>query len=139
MAENKTKATNVDVAAFLDRAAGASRRADCETLVKMMKRVTTAKPVMWGPSIVGFGSYHYKYASGHEGDCCIAGFAPRKPDLTVYLAPEFAAKGALLKKLGKHKSTKSCLYIRKLEDVDLSILEELIRRSVDATRALYGR
>jgi hypothetical protein len=138
MAENKTKPTNVDVEKFLDKAAGASRRADCATLVKIMKRVTKAKPVMWGPSIVGFGSYTYTYASGHGGTMCIAGFSPRTSDLTVYLMGRFDGKEALLKKLGKHKGTKACVYIKKLEDVDLAVLEELIRRCVDATRALYG-
>ena len=131
MAEQKTKPSSVSVEAFLDRIADETRRADCKTLVKVMKRVTGAKPVMWGPSIVGFGSYHYKYASGHEGDACLVGFAPRKTDLSIYIMSGFAGRETLLKKLGKHKSAKACLYIKKVADIDLAVLEELVRSSVD--------
>ena len=95
-----------------------------------MKKVTGAKPAMWGPSIVGFGSYHYKYASGHEGDSCLVGFAPRKNELSIYIMSGFDGHAALLKKLGKHKTAKACLYVKKLDDVDLGVLEELVRRSV---------
>jgi uncharacterized protein DUF1801 len=131
MAEQKTKPTGADVEAFLQGVAGDARRADCTALVKMMKRVTGAKPVMWGPSMVGFGSYHYKYASGHEGDWFLAGFAPRKTDLTIYILSGLAGHAELLKKLGKHKSGKGCVYIKSLVDIDLAALEELVRRSVD--------
>jgi len=97
----------------------------------MMKQVTKAKPVMWGSSIVGFGSYHYKYASGHEGDACLAGFSPRKQNLTIYIVPGFERYRALLKKLGKHKTSKSCLYIKILNDIDLPTLKKLIKQSFE--------
>jgi hypothetical protein len=134
VAEPKTKPTAVSIETFLDGIADETRRADCTALVKMMKRVTGAKPVMWGPSIVGFGSYHYKYASGHEGDSCLVGFAPRKSEISLYIMSGFAGREALLKKLGKHKAAKACLYVKKLADVDLAVLEELVRRSVDSLR-----
>jgi uncharacterized protein DUF1801 len=135
MAEQKTKPTAVSVESFLEGIADEARRADCKTLIKVMKRVTGAKPVMWGPSIVGFGSYHYKYASGHEGDSCLVGFAPRKSELSIYIMSGFAGRETLLKKLGKHKTAKACLYVKKVSDVDLGVLEELIRGSVDYVRA----
>ena len=135
MAEQKTKPTAVSIASYLDGVADETRRADCKALVKIMKRVTGANPVMWGPSIVGFGSYHYKYASGHEGDSCLVGFAPRKSEISLYIMSGFAGREALLKKLGKHKAAKACLYVKKLADVDLAVLEELVRRSVDSLRA----
>ena len=138
MAELKTKPTAVSVDAYIAKIADERRRKDCKTLVAMMKKVTKAKPVMWGPSIVGFGKYHYKYASGHEGDMCLAGFASRKPDLTIYVMGDFTGRAALLKKLGKHKSSKACLYVKKLEDVDLGVLEELVRRSIDYVLKTYG-
>ncbi len=99
-----------------------------------MTKVTGEKPKMWGPTIVGFGTYHYKYASGHEGDMCIAGFAPRKPNLTIYLMPGLNYD-ALMSKLGKHRMGKACLYIRRLEDVDMAVLEKLIAESVKFVRA----
>jgi len=131
MAENKTKATKVSFASFLEGVDGDERRKDCKAIAQLMKRVTGKPPVMWGPSIVGFGSYHYKYDSGHEGDSCVVGFSPRKTDLTLYLSSELPGREALLKKLGKHKSGRACVYVKKLADVDLEVLEELIRRSVD--------
>lgn len=134
MAEPKTKPSTVSIESFLAGVADETRRADCKALVKIMKRVTGAKPVMWGPSIVGFGSYHYKYASGHEGDSCLVGFAPRKTDLSIYIMSGFAGRETLLKKLGKHKAAKACLYVKTLADVDVAVLEELVRRSVDSKR-----
>ena len=139
MAEQKTKPTKVSLDSFLEGVTGEERRKDCKALVKLMKRVTGEKPVMWGPSIVGFGSYHYKYASGHEGDCCIAGFSPRKTDLTLYVTSGFAEHGPLMKKLGKHKTGKACLYLKKLADVDLAVLEELVRRSVEGVKPRAGK
>ncbi|HZN54721.1 MAG TPA: DUF1801 domain-containing protein [Candidatus Polarisedimenticolaceae bacterium] len=130
MAEQKTKATGASVDEFIGGIADEGRREDCKTLVKLMKKATGAKPAMWGPSIVGFGSYHYKYASGHEGDSCLVGFAPRKNELSIYIMSGFDGHAALLKKLGKHKTAKACLYVKKLDDVDLGVLEELVRRSV---------
>ena len=136
MAEQKTKPTSISVADYLDTVPDEERRKDCKTLVKLMTKATGAKPVMWGSSIVGFGKYHYKYVSGHEGDTCIAGFASRKTDLTIYgMGEGFAGHASLMKKLGKHKSGKGCLYIKKLSDVDLDVLETLIRRSVERVRA----
>jgi hypothetical protein len=138
MAEIKTKPTKVNVAEFLEKIPNEERRQDCKTLLKLMKKVTGEKPVLWGPSIVGFGTYHYKYASGHEGDMCIAGFANRK-DLTVYILRDFPGYEALMKKLGKHKMGVSCLYMKKLADVDLDVLETLIRRSVESCASKHTR
>jgi len=130
MAETKTKPTKVTFAAFLKGVDGDERRKDCRAVAQLMKRITGKPPVMWGPSIVGFGSYHYKYDSGHEGDSCVVGFSPRKSDLTLYLSSELPGREVLLKKLGKHKSGRACVYVKRLADVDLGVLEELIRRSV---------
>lgn len=130
MAELKTKPTKQSVEKFLDSIADEQKRQDCRTLVKIMKQITKAQPKMWGPNIVGFGTYHYKYASGREGDWFVAGFSPRKQALTVYIMAGFKRYNALIKKLGKHKKGVSCLYIKRLEDVDLEILKELISQSV---------
>ncbi|HEX4762157.1 MAG TPA: DUF1801 domain-containing protein, partial [Sphingomicrobium sp.] len=118
MAENKTKPTDVSVGSFLDEVAHPVRRADGKTLRAMMERITGEPAVMWGPTIVGFGSYHYRYASGHEGDAARVGFSPRSANLVLYVGgfPEYAS---LLGKLGKHKRSKACLYLNKLADVDL--------------------
>ena len=107
----------------------------------MMTRITGEKPKMWGPSIVGFGSYHYKYASGHEGDACLAGFSPRKAEFSIYLdTPEDSAERSdLLARLGKHRMGKGCLYVKRLEQVDLGVLEQLVRHSVEWARATYPR
>ncbi len=139
MYEAKTKPTTVSLAAYLKGIADETRRKDCRTLATMMTRVTGCKAVMWGPGIVGFDRYHYKYPSGHEGESCQAGFSSRKGDISVYLSPEFAGtKGkALLAKLGRHKMGKSCLYIRKLEDVDIAVLEQMVAGSVADTRRRY--
>jgi hypothetical protein len=138
MAELKTKPTRASVDAFLEGVADEEKRKDCRTLLRIMKKVVGEEPVMWGPSIVGFGSYHYKYASGHEGDACLAGFSPRKQDLTLYLMPGFAHRGKLLARLGKHKTGKACLYLKRLADVDLAILEELVSASVKEMKKTYG-
>lgn len=128
MAETKTRPTGVSVDTFLDGVAHPVRRADGQALRTMMERITGEPAVMWGPSIVGFGSYHYRYASGHEGDMARIGFSPRSANLVLYVGgfPEYAA---LLAKLGKHKGSKACLYINKLADVDLAVLEDIVRRS----------
>ena len=136
MAEQKTKPTEVPVKDFIDKVDGEQVRDDCRTLVKMMKKVTGSPAKMWGPSIVGFGKYHYKYASGHEGEAPLAGFSPRKGNLTVYTAG-FPNKDSLLKKLGKAKTSKACIYIKKLEDIDMDILEKIVKESFDHTRKLY--
>lgn len=104
---------------------------------EMMKSVTGSAPKMWGPSIVGFGQYHYKYESGHEGYSCLTGFSPRKGNLTLYVLAGFTGQEALLKKLGKHKASKGCLYIKKLEDVDMTMLEKIVKGSVDFLKKKY--
>jgi hypothetical protein len=138
MAEIKTRPTSASVSRFLNGIADAEKRRDGFALVEIMKRLTDAEPVMWGASIVGFGTYHYKYASGREADWPIAGFSPRKQNLTVYVMPGFMGQDEdLLGRLGKHSVAKSCLYIKRLADVDLSTLETLIARSVGRVRAAY--
>ena len=130
MAKLKTQKTNASVSAFLKSIADDDRRKDCQTLVRIMKRAVGAEPKMWGSSIVGFGHYHYKYASGRENDWFLAGFSPRKQDLTLYIMAGFDRYDALMAKLGKHKTGKSCLYLKRLADVDVAVLEELISASV---------
>jgi len=126
VAELKTKENDASVEAFLARVVDEARRDDCLAVVEMMREVTGLEPRMWGPSIVGFGSYHYTYASGHEGDCCLVGFSPRKKDLTLYILPGFDRYADLMGRLGKYKTGKSCLYLRRLADVDTSVLRELV-------------
>jgi len=138
MAENKTQETKASVAVFLKRVTPETRREDCQTVLEIMKQVTRSEPKMWGPSIVGFGSYHYKYASGREGDMCVTGFSPRKQDLTLYLMGSFDGREALLAKLGKHKSGKACVYIKRLADVDLKVLKQLISESVKYTKRAHA-
>ncbi len=135
MAETKTKPTQVSVDAFLEGVERPVRRADGKTLRAMMERVTGEPAVMWGPSIIGFGTYHYRYATGHEGDACRVGFSPRAANLVLYVGgfPEYQA---LLAKLGKYKSSKACLYLNKLADVDLDVLEEIVRRTYRATEGI---
>lgn len=128
MGENKTKPTDVKVEDFLNKVEHPIRKKDGFELLKIMKDITGEKPVMWGPSIVGFGSYHYKYASGREGDMPKAGFSPRKSKLTVYIMLGFDEHKDLLEKLGKHKTGISCLYINKLDDIDIEVLKEIITR-----------
>ncbi|HEX9220715.1 MAG TPA: DUF1801 domain-containing protein [Gemmatimonadaceae bacterium] len=139
MAEQKLKPGEESVSAFLDRIERETRRTECYALVDMMKRATNTKPRIWGSGVIGFGNYHYKYASGHEGDCFVAGFAPRKTALTVYITAGVERFPKLLANLGKHKAGKGCLYIKKLDDVDLSVLEELVSRSVEWTKATYSK
>ena len=135
---NKTKATGADVAAFLDAVEGEERRADCAALVAMMSRVTGEPPLLWGPSIVGFGRYHYRYASGHEGDAPLAGFSPRAKEFSIYLNCDDAPRAALLAKLGKHRMAKSCLYVKRLADVDAAVLEALVRHAAEDVRQRYA-
>jgi len=138
MAELKTKETGASVDEFLAGVENERRRRDALVVKEIMERVTGWEPKMWGPSIVGFGRYHYKYDSGREGDFLVTGFSPRKQALTVYIMPGFSKYGSLMKRLGKHKTGRSCLYINKLEDVDLGVLEELISGGVDYMREKYG-
>jgi hypothetical protein len=135
MAEMKTKPTNESVEKFLNKVSDEERRADCFAVAKIMEEITGEKPKMWGPSIVGFGSYHYKYASGREGDWPITGFSPRKKDLTLYLMMGYEKYKDLLEKLGKHSGGKSCLYINRLSDVHVPTLKKVIKVSVKDLKA----
>ena len=126
----KTKPTNESVKDFLNKISDEERRADCFAVAKIMEEITGEKPTMWGPSIVGFGSYHYKYASGREGDWPMTGFSPRKKDLTVYLMMGFAKHTELIEKLGKHSGAQSCLYIKRLSDIHVPTLKKLIKISL---------
>lgn len=139
MANLKTARTKASVQTFLSGIADQARRQDCLALVKIMKQVTKAPPRMWGPSIVGFGSYHYRYVSGREGDWFLTGFSPRKQDLTLYLLGGFDGQKALLDKLGNHKTGKSCLYIKNLAGLDLEALQQLIEKSVAQTKRTHGQ
>lgn len=135
MAEPKTKATQASVAIFLGKISDAKRREDCLAVVKLMKDATGANPVLWGSSIVGFGRYKYRYDSGREGEWPVVSFSPRKNALTLYIMPGFEKFKELMGRLGKHKARKSCLYLKRLEDVDRSVLRELIEKSVKAMSA----
>ena len=137
MSGPKTKPTKVSAESHIAAIANEEQRNDAQTLVALMRRVTKQEPRMWGPSIVGFGSYHYKYASGHEGDSALAAFAVRGSELVVYTEAGFEGRDALLAKLGKHKTGKVCVYIRRLANVDLKVLETLVARSVADTKRRY--
>jgi hypothetical protein len=137
-AELKTKPNKASVDKFLKAVKDEKRRDDCFQILDIMKKITKEEPIMWGTSIVGFGSYHYKYESGREGDMCITGFSPRKQSLTIYIMPGFERYEKLMKKLGKYTTGKSCLYINKLEDVDLKVLKELISEDVMYMKKKYS-
>jgi hypothetical protein len=139
LAELKTRLNEASVDAFLRSIPDEERRRDCRQVAAMMRRITRAKPKMWGTSIVGFGSYHYRYETGREGDWFLTGFSPRKQDLTLYVMAGFVRHDSLLKKLGKHKTGKSCLYIKRLADVDAGVLEALVSESVKQTRKTWGK
>jgi Domain of unknown function (DU1801) len=134
MADNKTKPTKLSVAAFIDALTDPARRADAKALVKLMQRAAGEKPKMWGPSIVGFGSNHYKYESGREGDMPLIGFSPRKAANVLYGMNASSESTALLAKLGKHTTGKGCIYIKRLADVDQKVLETIASKGVAATR-----
>lgn len=129
-AENKTQPTNVSVTYYIASIENGQKRDDAKAINAMMKRVTGTQPKMWGDTIIGFGDVHYKYETGREGDWFLVGFAPRKANLTLYIMAGFDDYGPLLKRLGKHKTGKSCLYINKLDDVDADVLETLVAKSV---------
>lgn len=137
MAENKTQVTDVDPADFIASVEHPTRRADAETLLEMMRRVTGCEAKMWGPSIVGFGRYHYTYESGREGEYMLTGFSPRKANLVLYVMPGYEDKDEILGRLGKHRIGKSCLYVNKLADVDLDVLEEIVATGVEEMRDRY--
>lgn len=139
MSEPKTKVNDASVKDFLNAVEHPVRRADSFTILEMMTKITGVDPKMWGGSIIGFDSYHYIYASGREGDWPIVGFSPRKQNISLYIMPGFSQFEPLLEKLGKHKTSKACLYINKLSDVDLEILKTIIQQSVDSMRKKYHR
>ena len=138
MAELKTTPNDANVQAFLDGVEDEKKRQDAYAILELMKEVSGEPPKMWGPSIVGFGAYHYKYDSGREGDWFLTGFSPRKQNLTLYIMAGFSRYDDLMGRLGKYKTGKSCLYIKKLEDVDQGVLKELVEESVGYMRARYG-
>ena len=129
MTENKTQPTDASVDEFI-AAAGPEKQSDSERLIAILQDITGEKPVLWGPSIIGFGRYHYEYDSGHEGDSALIGFSPRKRELVIYIGPGFDSFQGLLAKLGKHKTGQSCLYIKRLSDINLKVLTELMAESV---------
>lgn len=131
MAELKTRVNDASVVDFLNGVGDDQKRADCFELVDLMKEITGEEPKMWGPSIVGFGSYRYRYDSGREGDWMQVGFSPRKQALTLYIMSGFSRYEDLLKRLGKHKTGKACLYVKRLSDVDRDVLRDLIAQSVE--------
>ncbi|MCY4657334.1 MAG: DUF1801 domain-containing protein [Gammaproteobacteria bacterium] len=135
--ENKTQPTDVTAEEFLDSIEDEKKRADSYVLLDLFKEVTGDPPVMWGDSIIGFGKYHYKYKSGQQGEFMRTGFSPRKRNLTIYVMPGFDVFEKLLTKLGKHKTSRSCLYVNKLADVDLDVLKQLIEADVAHMRELY--
>lgn len=137
MAENKTQPNDASVDEFLDTVENDRRRADARTVLELMRDVTGEEPRMWGSSMVGFGEYHYAYESGREGDWFLAGFAPRKSNLVLYIMSGFPRHAELMKKLGKHRTGSSCLYVNKLDDVDMDVLRELVRRSVEHVAASH--
>jgi hypothetical protein len=138
MSELKTKPHDGSVQELLDRVEDPARRKDCQDVLEMMRRVTGSEPKLWGTGMIGFGQYHYKYASGTEGDWPLAGFAARKDSLTLYIMAGVERFPALLEELGKHKIGKGCLYLKRLSDVDRDVLERLVRSSVEHLREQYG-
>ena len=138
MAESVTRPNTKSVVAFLDGIEDADRRADARALLALMQKITGEGPLMWGDSIVGFGRYHYRYASDREGDACLTGFSPRRAEFSVYLTcveGAAAARDALLPRLGKHRMGKACLYVKRLRDIDLGVLEDLVRLGAASLRA----
>lgn len=137
MAEAKTKPTKVSLKTYLAGISDDARRADCEAIAAMMKSVTRQEPVMWGPSIVGYGKYHYVYDSGRSGEFCATGFSARKTDISIYLVASGPNQAELLERLGKHKMGKSCLTIKRLADVDTTVLKQLVAESYREIKRRY--
>ncbi|MBK9175179.1 MAG: DUF1801 domain-containing protein [Flavobacteriales bacterium] len=133
---NKTHASTASVDAFIDKQASEAVRDDCRTLMKLMHELTGEAPYMYGPTIIGFGTYHYKYASGHEGDAPLLAFSPRKPELVIYLYSEELGP-ELMAKLGKHKATKGCVYVKRLDDIDMGVLKKLFVKSIALVKKAY--
>lgn len=130
MAENKTKETKVSVTAYVKAIEDKEKRDDSLTVIELMKSVSGFEPKMWGPSIIGFGSHHYKYESGREGDMPLVAFAPRKPAIVFYVGLDPDSREALLAKLGKHKTDKGCIHVKRLSDIDMNVLKEMIKVSI---------
>ena len=137
MAKNKTTETSINVFDFIDTVKEEIKRNDCIRLIEVIKLQTGLEPKMWGPSIVGFGSYHYKYDSGHEGDSPIVGFSPRASAITLYLSGNFENREELLEKLGKHKTEKGCIYIKKLDEINIETLQKMITNHIMHIQKLY--
>ncbi len=137
MTENKTKETKASIDKFINSVKDKNIREDCITILKLMKSITKEEPRMWGLSMVGFGSYHYKYASGREGDFFLTGFAPRQQNISIYLMCGLEKQKTNLEKLGKHKTGSSCLYIKSLKDIDVKVLKNMITQSVKGIKKLY--
>ena len=137
MAENKTKPTQLKVSDFIAGIEDKVKRDDCRELMKLMAKITGNRAKMWGAAIVGYGKYHYKYESGREGDFFLTGFSPRKQALSIYIVSGFSINPELMEKLGKYKTGKSCLYVKKLDDVDRSALAQLVKESVAFIRKKY--
>lgn len=136
-AQNKTLGTDASVDDFLSTITPEKKQLDSQALDALFRRITGWNPVMWGPSMIGYGSYHYRYESGREGDFLATGFAPRKANLSIHIMPGYQDYSAILDRLGKHKIGKSCLYLNKLADVDMDVLEELIRTGLDDLAKKY--
>jgi len=137
MAENKTKPTNASVLDFITQIESEQKRKDTQALIELFEKITGAKAVLWGPSIIGFGQYHYKYESGREGDFMLVGFSPRKANFSLYIMAGFSKYDHYLEKLGKFKTSKACLYIKRLSDIDFSVLSDLVEDSVQTMRKKY--
>ncbi len=135
---NKTHATTASVDAFIDQQAKEEVRDDCRTLMQLMHELIGEEPHMFGPTIIGYGSYHYKYPSGHEGNAPLAAFSPREPNMTIYFMPgTFESEPELMAKLGKHKTSKACLYVKRSDDIDLRVLKTLLKKSIALVRKTY--
>ena len=137
MAKNKTQETELSVNDFILKIEDETKRSDALTLLDILENVSGFKAKLWGPSIIGFGSYHYKYESGHEGDAPILAFSPRAAALTLYLSAGFEDREPLLAQLGKHKASKGCLYIKKLADIDMAVLENILINQIGYTNKTY--
>lgn len=137
MSNNKTETTKVSPEAFIERVASSQQQKDCHELIALMRKITGEPPKMWGPSIVGFGAYHYVYESGREGDMCLTGFSPRQPSLVLYIG-EALQDETLMSKLGTYKTGKGCLYLKKLDDVDRDVLRALVTKAVKDRRKRYS-
>ena len=136
-ANNKTTENNDSVAAFVKKITDADRRKDCQAIIDIMEKQSGFPAKMWGSAIIGFGTYHYKYESGREGDAPLVGFSPRKTEFALYLSSEFDKRDELMKQFGKHKTAKACVYVKKLEDVNVDVLKKMISNSIKHTKAKY--